>query len=189
MKRGALLVLVALLAAGCGSHKKSESTTLPHVLPNAATPDEWAQRVVDRFLRPMNSDLQVVTNFNNPQIRLFIASANPTTIRVINTRMRDLQKCTAKLVTIGPPPPHQPKLTDISFHFRRACPDYELVATKLLQATEFLGSGRTDVISRGQDVARSARPASGRAANQFAAGVKIAQRLAEFQRAGLKPSL
>jgi hypothetical protein len=189
MKRAALLFLVALLAAGCGSHKKSESVTLPHVLPNAKSPDEWAQRIVDRFLRPLNKDLQVVTNFNNPQIRLFIASGNPTTLRIIDTRMHDLQRCTSKLVAIGPPPPNQPKLTDVSFHFRRACPDYEQVAAKLLQATEFLGSGRSDVISRGEDVARSARPASGRAANQFAAGVKIAQRLPEFQRAGLKPSL
>jgi hypothetical protein len=190
MKRVAFLFLVlVVVAAGCGSNKKESATTLPHVLPTAKTPDEWATRVVNRFLRPLNQDLQVVSNFNNPQIRLFIASGNPTTLRIIDTRMRDLQRCNAKLVTIGPPPANQPKLTNVSFHFRRACPDYEQVAAKLLEATKFFGSGRSDVITRGEDVARSARAASGRAANEFAAGVKIAQTLPEFQRAGLKPSL
>jgi hypothetical protein len=185
-----LLLCLALLAAGCGSKKSAQNTTtFVRVLPDATTPAEWADRIVNIFLRPLNQDLGVVSGFNNPQIKLYIASQNPTTLHIINTRMNDLKRCTSKLTQIGPPPKGDPRLNTINAKFHRACADYEVVADELLKATPFLSSGRSDVIQKGEDMIRSVRDESGRAADNLAAAVRIAQRLHEFRRAGLKPSV
>jgi hypothetical protein len=185
-----LLLCTALAAGGCGSSNKQSKPPPPtNVLPQATTPDEWAQRIVNRFLRPLNKDLQVLNGLNSPEIRLYIASQNPTTIRILNRRLHDLQRCSAKLVAIGPPPVGRSALTQVNADFTKACTDYVHVAQTLLKAVEFLTSGRTDVIRRGQEIARSARDPSGRAADQLVAGIRIAQKLPEFRRAGLKPSI
>jgi hypothetical protein len=192
MRHVALLLLLcaALAVAGCSSSKKQSTPPPPtNVLPQAKTADEWAKRIVDRFLRPLNKDLQVLNGLNSPQIRLYIASANPTTLRIVNQRLRDLQRCSAKLVAIGPPPAGKTALTRIDSDFTKACTDYVHVAQTLLRAMEFLTSGRSDVIQKGVEIARSARPASGRAANQLIAAIRIAQTLPEFRRAGLKTSI
>jgi hypothetical protein len=187
----ALLCAVAVVAAGCGSSKK-HAATLPlptNVLPQAKTPDEWATRIVNRFLRPLNKDLSVLNGFNSPDIRLFIASQNPTTLKIIDQRLQDLKQCSAKLVAIGPPPAGNKQLARINADFTSACAKYVQVAETLMKATDFLSSGRTDVMSKGEELARSMRPTSGLAANKLVAGVRIAQKLPEFQRAGLKPSV
>ena len=190
MKRALfLLVCVTFAVTGCGSKKQASSLPIGPVLPAAQSAPEWADRVVNIFLRPLNTDLNVVTNFNNPQIRLFIASQNPTTLRIINKRMNDLKRCSAKLVQIGPPPGNSAKLKTINDDFHKACDDYEVVADTLLKATPLLASGRTDVMARGAKMIRDVRDESGRAANTFAAAVKIAQTLPEFRKAGLKPSV
>jgi hypothetical protein len=191
MKRWFLLLLVVALVAGCGSSNKSADTTtsVTKVLPNAATPDEWASRVVNILLRPLNNDLRVVSGFNNPQIRLFIESANPTTLNIINKRMKNLQRCTAKLDQIGPPPKGDARLQTINAKLHSACADYVTVANVLLKATPFLSSGRTDVIAKGTDMVVSVRDDSGRAANNLATAVRVAQDIPAFRRAGLKPSI
>jgi hypothetical protein len=144
---------------------------------------------VNIFLRPLNTDLNVVSSFNNPQIRLYIASQNPTTLGIIKRRMNDLMRCSNKLVQIGPPPGNDPKLKSIEEYFHKACDDYEVVARGLKEATPFLASGRTDVMSEGVKKVSAVKPASERAGNNFAAGVRLAQNLPEFHRAGLKPSV
>ena len=189
MKRTLFLLLAVLLGAGCGSSKKTTSTTPIRVLPDAKTADEWAVRVVNIFFRPLNKDLGVVSGFNVPQIRLYIASQNPTTLRIIRTRMNDLKRCSAKLVQIGPPPKGDPRLQQIDRGLQRACVDYEKIADVLQRATPFLASGRADVVSRGEDMLRSVKDESGRAGNNFAAAVRTAQKVPAFRRAGLKPSV
>jgi hypothetical protein len=190
MKRALVLLLcIAFAVAGCGSKKHTSSVPIGPVLPAAQSPQEWADRVVNIFLRPINTDLNVVTNFNNPQIRLFIASQNPTTLRIIKKRMNDLKRCSAKLVQIGPPPAGHPKLATIDDDFHKACDDYEQVADTLQKATPFLASGRADVMQEGEKMVRGVKPASGRAADNLAAAIRIAQKLPEFRKAGLKPSV
>ncbi|TMK33317.1 MAG: hypothetical protein E6G64_04605 [Actinobacteria bacterium] len=190
MKRALLLFLcLAVLTAGCGSKKSSTPKPVGPVLPAAQTADEWALRVVNIFLRPLNKDLNVVTNFNNPQIQLFIASQNPTTLRIIKNRMNDLNRCSAKLIQIGPPPKGHPQLDTIDNDFHKACVEYEKVADVLQRATPLLASGRTDVMAEGAKMVRGVKDASGRAADNFANGLRIAQGLPEFRRAGLKPSV
>ena len=179
-----------LLLSGCGSSKAEEQQPAPNVLPRAATPDVWAKRVVDGVLRPLNRDLVVVQNFDNPQVRVYVASRNEQTLRIIHNRLGDLRTCSAKVTRIGPPPSGAaPSFSRIHNHLQEACEAYEEVAATLLDATDLLASGKTDDARRGADKVAEAREPSARAAKELTAGVKIAQGLAPFRRAGLRPSV
>jgi hypothetical protein len=190
MRFVALLFCLALLAAGCGSDDKS-SAPPPTILPNAATPDEWAGRIVNKLMRPMNKDLQVLGTLNNPQVKIYIESENPTTLRILNNRMTDLGKCSDRLLTIGPPPADagdikQLRQVDAALH--RACPHYVKVAATVLEAVEMLSSGREDVVAEGDKKLASAAPDSQAAAEAYQQAIQVAQELDEFKLHGLKPS-
>jgi hypothetical protein len=160
------------------------------VLPRAANADAWAGRVVNRLLRPLSRDLVVVQNFNNAQVRIYIGTRNEQTLRIIHTRLGDLSQCSTKLAVIGPPPDGAPAAYDqVNSHFKAACKAYEQVASTLLEATDLLASGNKEDGSRGADLVTEAHEPSGTAAKELAAGVKIAQGLAPFRRAGLQPSV
>ena len=185
-----LLFCLALLVAGCGSDKKS-SEPPPTILPNATTPDEWAGRIVNRLMRPMNKDLQVLGTLNNPQIKIYIESENPTTLRILNNRMKDLGKCSDRLLAIGPPPAEakdikQLRQVDAALH--RACPHYDKVSATVLDAVEMLSSGREDVVAEGDKKLASAGPDSQKAAQAYQEAIQVAQGLDEFKLRGLKPS-
>ena len=190
MRFVALLFCLALLAAGCGSDDKS-SAPPPTILPNAATPDEWAGRIVNRLMRPMNKNLQVLGTLNNPQIKIYIEQENPTTLRILNNRMTDLGKCSDRLLTIGPPPAEavdikQLRQVDAALH--RACPHYVNVSKTVLEAVEMLSSGREDVVAEGDKKLASAAPDSQAAALAYQQAIQVAQKLDEFKLHGLKPS-
>jgi uncharacterized lipoprotein YmbA len=192
MKTSLVLILLAstLALTACGSSNKSAQTTsLPNVLPAATTPDEWAQRVVNRLLRPLNRDLQVVNGFNDPNVLIYIANQNPTTLRIVNSRLADLSKCSSRLVTIGPPPRSRRQLGQVNAQLQKACASYVQLAPQLKKATLYLSSGRTDVIANGRKILREVRPLNNTAAEQFAAAIRSAQVLPEFRRAGLQPSV
>jgi hypothetical protein len=184
-----LLVSLALLAAGCGSKREAAttSTTIP-ILPDVRTSDEWAQRIVNRFLGPVNKDLQVLNGLNNPQIQIYIASGNPTTLNAIDRRMTDLEHCTDKLVTIGPPTTDDEQFQRVDRLFHSACANYEKVAAAVLDAVPLLSSGRTDVIQEGQKRLRKMIPASEAAARDLKKAIEIAQKRPEFRNAGLQSS-
>jgi hypothetical protein len=185
-----LLLTSALALTACGSSNKStETSTLPTVLPTAATPNEWAKRVVDRLLRPLNRDLQIVNGFNDPNVLVYIANQNPTTLRIVKSRLSDLAQCSSKLVTIGPPPPSRPPLKRVDSQMRKACASYVQLAADLQKATLYLSSGRSDVIAQGRKVLRDSRTTNNTAAQQFALALRSAQALPEFRRAGLQPSV
>jgi hypothetical protein len=184
-----LLLTLALLAAGCGS--KGDSTPPPTLLPDAQTPDEWAGRIVNRLMRPMNRDLEVLTNLNNPQIKIYILQQNPATLDIIDRRMKDLGKCSDRLLTIGPPPgeaadARQLKRVDAALH--RACPHYVRVSETVLEAVEMMSSGRTDVVKEGEKKLEEAGPDSAAAAKAYEEAIRVAQNLDEFKLRGLKPS-
>lgn len=190
MRFVALLLSLAVLGAGCGS-KSESSTPPPTILPDAKTPDEWAGRIVNRLMRPMNRDLQVLSNLNSPQIKIFILQQNPATLDVINKRMTDLGKCSDRLITIGPPPKgavdeRQLKRVDGALH--RACPHYVKVSELVLEAVELMSSGREDVVARGEKKLAEAGPDSQAAAEAYEEAIRVAQNLDEFKLRGLKPS-
>jgi hypothetical protein len=184
----AVLLATTLLAAGCGSSKNA-TTTAPKVLPQAATADEWALRVVNKVLRPLNKDLVVVSNFNTPTVRVYIASRNQQTLDVIHKRMGDLAKCSTRLEVVGPPPPGSAKLDQVNEHLKKACASYEDVANKLLAATDLLSSGSKDDAAKGDEALQAVSGPSSSAARELTAGVKLAQSIAAFRRAGLQPSV
>jgi hypothetical protein len=191
MKWALVLLCAAALLAGCGSSKNAASTsaTPPKVLPDATTADEWARRVVDLVLRPLNNDLQVVNGFRNAQIRFYITTENQTTLSTIHKRIGDLQRCPTKLDVIGPPPPGYAQLGKVNRLLRRACASYEDVATKLLEATDLMSSGNTDGVKQGEKVLNNLGPATHAASNQLIDAVKVAQDVGAFRRAGLRPSV
>jgi hypothetical protein len=185
-----LLLCAGLVVAGCGSKKKEASREpIPSLLTPARTPDEWALRVVNRFLRPLNQDLVVLNNFNSPQIRSYIVTQNEQALRTINARLGDLKTCKLKLDIIGLPPAGQPALQRVNTKLRDACRSYQDVAERLLKATDLLSSGDAAKIAAGEQARVSAAPASRAAATALTAAIKTAQSLAPFRRAGLKPSV
>lgn len=189
----AALLATALLAGGCGSSSSNNAATTtappPNVLPRATTADEWASRVVNIVLRPLNKDLVVVSNFNTPTVRVYIASRNKQTLNIIHKRLGDLAKCTTRLEVIGPPPAGSAKLAQVNEHLKNACAAYEDVANRLLEATDLLSSGNRDDASKGNDKIQSVRQPSSRAAAELTAAVKVAQGIPAFRRAGLQPSV
>jgi hypothetical protein len=187
----AALLATTTLLAGCGSSSSNNAatTTAPEVLPRAATADEWATRVVNRILRPLNRDLVVVSNFNTPTVRVYIASKNQQTLNVIHKRLGDLRQCATRLQVIGPPPAGSAKLAQVHERLKSACSAYVQVATKLLEATDLLSSGSKDDATKGDDMIQSVSGPSSEAARELTAGVRIAQGIPAFRRAGLQPSV
>lgn len=187
-----MAVLAAALAVtGCGSKSKSASpgTTVANAPPAAQSPDQWAKRVVDWFLRPLNPDLLVVGNFSNAQVGFYIQTGNQQTIDTINARMTDLQRCGNHLARVGPPPGDDQTLKEIDRHFHTSCTAYVKVGATLLRATKLLSSGNKDQVAKGQDALRGLGSSTRVGAVELTAGIKLAERRPEFRRAGLKPSV
>jgi hypothetical protein len=159
------------------------------VLPRATTADEWAKRVVDKILRPLNPDLAVVSNFNTPTVRVYIASRNEQTLDVIRKRLGNLAQCSTRLDVIGPPPAGSAKLGQVNEHLTKACAAYEDVATTLLHATDLLSSGSKDDAAKGDDLIQTVRDPSTKGAQELTAAVRLAQGIPAFRRAGLQPSV
>jgi hypothetical protein len=186
-----VLLVMATLVAGCGSKSKSTAptTTASNLPPAAQTSDQWASRVVDWFLRPLNPDLLVVGNFANSQTRFYIETQNEQALKTIYTRMNDLQRCGDHLTRVGPPPAGDQQLAQIDRHFHQACAAYAKVGATLSKATRLLSSGKQDQVAQGERTLNGIGITTRSAAVELTAGVKIAQGRGEFRRAGLKPSV
>src|SRR6266516_5778208 len=169
------LLLTTLVVAGCGSKKSTTPTTTASNLPPAAqTSDEWASRVVDWFLRPLNPDLAVVGNFANSQVRFYIETQNQQALNTIYALMNDLQRCDDHLTRVGPPPGNDQQLKKIDNHFRQACAVYAKIGATLSRATRLLSSGKQDQAAKGQDALKGVGAKTRRAALELTAGIKLA---------------
>jgi hypothetical protein len=179
----ALLLSVATLAAGCGGNDG------PEPLPRAATAEEWAGRVVNRLIRPMNRNIEVLATLDDPQTTFYIQTGNETTLRVLDRRLNDLARCNEKLDVIGDPPPteERPTLERVQSMFRKACDHYEQVAEKVIVAVKLLGSGREEEVIRGNTELREAGPPAAAGAEAYDAAVRFARQLPGFQAHGLRP--
>jgi hypothetical protein len=187
-----VLLLIVLLVAGCGSKKSAApptTTTVPNVPPPAQTSNQWAQRSVDWFLRPLSPDLLVVGNFANSQVRFYIETQNQQALQTIYKRMNDLQRCGDHLARVGPPPGDDQQLKEINTHFHQACAAYAKIGATLTRATTLLSSGKQDQVAKGEQALNGIGVTTRNAAVQLTAAIKLAQARGEFRRAGLKPSV
>jgi hypothetical protein len=191
MRTSVALALSLLVAGGlvaCGSSKKAVTTPPPiQRLPQATSAQEWATRIVQSFLIPLNKDLTVLNALNVPDVRIYIASANPTTLRVLRKRMNHLRDCDNALIAIGPPPASAPQQRRVSAFLTSACSRYERVADAVLKAIPLLSSGRADVAQRGTKLLQDSKTDSRAAALALGKSVCVAQRQPAFRRAGLRP--
>jgi hypothetical protein len=188
MRRFSFVLCAAALVAGCGSGSKQASAPSVTILAPADSEQQWAFRVVDLFLRPVNKDLQVVNGLRDPSTVIYLSSGNKTTLNVVNKALDDLAQCQNKLRSIGAPPPQSGPFERVNTRFKSACARYVPTAKTLKKAVFYWSSGRSDVIARGFTLFRSTSKAANSAAAQYVAGIRIAQDLPEFRRAGLKPS-
>lgn len=193
MRTTLALLLAVLLVGGlaaCGSSKKKTVTPAPQIqrLPQATSAQEWATRIAQSFLIPLNKDLNVLNALNVPDVRIYIASANQTTIRVLTKRMNHLQECDNALIAIGPPPASAPQQNRVASGLNAACTHYEVVAAAVLKAIPFLSSGRADVAQRGAKILAASKTDSRQAALALGRAICIAQRQPAFRRAGLRQS-
>jgi hypothetical protein len=189
MKRFSLLFFaLVVLVAGCGSSSKQSAPPAVTILAPADSEQQWAYRIVDLFLRPLNSDLQVLNALRDPNVVIYLGSGNKTTLNTVNKALDDLGQCQTKLRTIGAPPPQSGPFEKVNRDFQAACAGYVPSAATLKKAVVYWSSGRSDVVPRGFTLLRSTAKTVNRAGAQYLAGIRIAQRLPEFRRAGLKPS-
>jgi hypothetical protein len=188
MKRFWILLCAVALLAGCGSGSKQSAPTMVTVLAPADSEQEWAYRVVDLVLRPLNKDLQVVNGLSSPQTVIYLGSGNKTTLKVVNNALDDLAQCQNKLRRIGPPPPQSGPFEQVNKHLNAACAKYVPTAATLKKAVFYWSSGRSDVTAQGFGIYRSAARNANAAGAQYLKAIKVAQNLPEFRRAGLQPS-
>lgn len=187
------LVLLCLSATACGKSSKqtasTTATTKQIILPPSKNPTDWALRVVEILMRPMNQDFNVVNGFSNPNVIVYIANQNPATLRIVKRRLNDLARCTQRMVAMGPPPKSKFALPKVYSQLKAACVTYVDLAQRLQKATLFMSSGRNDVFQQGRKLLREAAPINNKAAVQYAAAIKTAQAIPAFRKAGLQPSL
>jgi hypothetical protein len=171
----AVAVVMALVAAGCGSSEKSAAEK-PPLVPPAKTQAEWIDRLVNRFLRDMNENLNIVNALRTTQVMVYLRTGNETTVGILQRRMADLRKCSRKLDRVGPPPASDEPLDRIYADFRKSCPPYERVAKSVLAAIPLLGSRDAADVAKGEKEFGKASAPSGEGARHFAAGVDLLQR-------------
>jgi hypothetical protein len=179
----ALLLSVAALTTGCGSGDEG-----PEPLPPAATSEEWAGRVVNRIIRPLNRDIEVLGTLDDPQTLIYIQTEEQT-LEVLDRRLNDLAECNAKLDAIGEPPPTEegPTMQRVESLFREACDHYEKVAEQVLDAVTLMSSGREEEFIRGNRMLRAAGPDAAAGAEAYEEAVRFARAVPEFQAKGLQP--
>jgi hypothetical protein len=176
----AAAVFAGLLLAGCGGGSNKSSTP-------GLTAEQYAERVVDRFLRPLNTDLGVLTALNKPDIKLYLLSGQKTTIRILESRLGDLSRCTSRLDAIGPPPSEPATLPRIDTKLREACQHYESVAKTLLRGLPELTSGDPARQRKGQRIFASVFEESKAGSLALQDAVSSMQENGAFLKAGVRP--
>lgn len=173
----AALTIVVVLT-GCGSSDSKQTLT----------EDQYAKAVVDRFLRPVKKDLEVLQGLNNVQIRYYIVTGNPTTLAILRQHFRDLGRCTKKLDAIGAPPDDSDSAKLVDARLRTACLHYEPLARTALNALPHLSSGNQAEVQKGEQSIRAMYGESRAGSMALQQALEAMATSAAFQRAGLRPS-
>lgn len=182
MRLVVLLAFLSVLVAGCGGDEG------PEPLPPAATNEVWAGRIVNRLMRPLNRDIEVLGFLDDTQTKLYIQEGRKDTLETLDRHLGDMADCHEKLNVIGPPPPAtSPRADRVLSLLRRTCNHYGEVAEKAIVAVKLLGSGREEEYIRGERTLREAHPDAAAGAKAYDQAVRLARRMPEFQLHGLSP--
>ena len=173
--------VLAFVAAGCGGSDDDSNG-----VQQARSEAEWATRLVP-FVRRMQRNATVLNSLNNPQIKIYLYSGNPTTIRVLNQTIDDLDACSVKLDRIGRPPAGKPPLGRIYTNFRRACPHYERLAEILGNAVPLMSSTSVEDQREGSELLLEAAEPSRRAAQYYGRGLRILEGQPIFRQVLARP--
>ena len=171
--------LAAVVLAGCGSSKHTQPAS-------TLTPQQYATAVVNRLLRPLTKDLSVLNALNSPDVKLYLLTAQPTTVRILKQRLLDLRMCTDRLDRIGAPPSDPPGLARIDAKLRTTCAHYVRVASKLLAAVAKLGSSDPAVKKQGTAAFSSVFGESKQGALALRDAVALMQAQPAFRQAGVR---
>jgi hypothetical protein len=171
----ALALAIALTA--CGS---SDKKTL--------TEQQYANAIVNRFLRPVSKDLTVLNRMNTVDVRYYIVTGNPTTLGILRKHFRDLKGCTSKLDAIGEPPSDSDVDVIVDERLRTACAHYERIARTLLTALPHLSSGKQPEVQQAEQTVRAMYGESRAGSMALNKALRAMTASAAFQRAGVRPA-
>ena len=174
----ATALTLAAAVAGCGSGGSDEKLT----------EQQYANAVVNRFLRPVSKDLGVLNRLNTADVRYYVVTGNKTTLAILRKHLGDLARCTKKLDAIGVPTEDSEVAPVVDEQLRAACTHYEPLARTILTALPHLSSGRQPEVTRAESSIRAmfGESRAGSMALQKALTAMAAS--AAFQKAGVRPS-
>lgn len=158
-RRRRLLVLPAIVFAlvlgGCGAFGGDDDED---ATPAATSPKQYAQRMLP-YLKRMNRNLEVINLLRSPEIEIALAGQNPTTYRILNKTLDDLEACSDRLGVVGEPPADAAELIRAHNAFGQACEQYEEAAPLLREGIPLKYSPEPADRPKGIDtVAESADP-------------------------------
>ena len=140
----------------------------------AANREIWAFRL-EPFLKQMGENARVLNGLRSQQIRIYLYSRNPETIRILRRTLADLGRCSEKVERIGPPPPRERELVPIHRDLERACEHYEEISDLLSDGLPLITSNNLDDQDEGERIfLKSAKP-SERAAFYYGRALEAIQ--------------
>jgi hypothetical protein len=175
----AAVFALAIAVAGCGGSGESKPTL---------TEQQYAKGVVDRFLRPVSKDLQVLNRLNTVDVRYYIVTGNPTALGIIRKHLRDLSHCTGKLDAIGAPPEDSDVAVLVDQRLRTSCVHYESLSRTILAALPRLSSGRQPEVQKAENTVRATYGESRAGSMALQAALTAMASSPAFQRAGVRPA-
>ena len=154
---GAALVLVLLVSAlaFAGWRLADDGDERPR----AANREIWAFRL-EPFVKRMGKNAQVLNGLRSQQIRIYLYSRNPDTLRILRATLRDLGRCEEKVERIGPPPVGERRLVPIHRDLGRACKQYEEISDLLSDGLPLITSNDLDDQDEGERIFRKAEEPS-----------------------------
>lgn len=174
----ATVLTLAAAVAGCGSSGSDEKLT----------EQQYANRVVNRFLRPVSQDLGVLNRLNTVDVRYYVVTGNKTTLAILRQHLGDLTRCTKKLDAIGTPTEDSEVVAVVDERLRAACRHYEPLARTILVALPHLSSGHQAEVARAENSVRAMYGESRAGSMALQKALTAMSASAAFQRAGIRPS-
>jgi hypothetical protein len=169
---------LALVLTACGGSDSKQTLT----------EEQYANAVVNRWIRPVRKDLEIIQRLNNVDVRYYIVTGNPTTLKILRQHFRDLMRCTSKLDAIGSPPEDSDAEVLVDGQLRAACMHYERLARTLLNQLPHLSSGHQREVQHAEQVVRAMYGESRAGSQALNKAYQAMTSSAAFRQAGVQPA-